>query len=155
MHWDGTAWTVVSAPLVTGQGIQLLTGNGAFQAVKALSAKDVWVVGDNVDGELVAHWDGATWTEVSGLGSDGVAWAVTAAPDGAVALVGEGDAAFIPLGLWDGTRFQVTTTRDPDNRVGTMVMEAVAALSATDIWAVGFYTQQGDKEQTIAMHVTS
>jgi len=147
MHWDGTAWTVVSDPL--------MTGNGVLQGVKALSSKDVWVVGVNNDAPLVAHWDGAAWTEVRGLGPDNVPWAVTAAPDGAVALVGESASPSIPLTRWDGTRLQVTTAQSPDLSPGTIVMQGIAALSATEIWAVGFYTPQGGKEQTIAMRLTS
>lgn len=70
-HWNGTRWSVVSAPSPSS-----VNGN-ALWGVTALRADDVWAVG-SVDGvldtsasttPLVAHWDGSTWVQVSAPGN--------------------------------------------------------------------------------------
>jgi hypothetical protein len=53
-HWDGAAWSVVSAGITN------------VQAIWGTSASDVWIGGSL--GALV-HYDGSTWSTVSGLGS--------------------------------------------------------------------------------------
>lgn len=100
-HWDGSAWTEVEAPHLTGH-LRRLT------AVTARTADDVWAVGLRGGKTVVLHWDGRDWTQAAAPPGDegsfltGVdaeaaddAWAVGAQPtaDG-----------FRPLRLhWDGT----------------------------------------------------
>jgi len=61
LRYDGTAWRSVAR---TG-----LPGDDAFRGVDAVSAGDVWVVGDHRGGgisrydTLAAHWNGTTWTQ--------------------------------------------------------------------------------------------
>ena len=58
-HWNGTAWSAVTAP--TGASTELFT-------VAALAANDAWAVGYNFNspaGTLVQHWDGTRWTVIS------------------------------------------------------------------------------------------
>src|SRR6266568_4599410 len=61
-HWDGSAWSVVSGPVVGSQ--QELDG------VAAISPDDAWAVGwyqDPSDSELyplIEHWDGTAWLPV-------------------------------------------------------------------------------------------
>jgi hypothetical protein len=59
LRYDGTAWQSVSH---TG-----LPGNETLHGVDAVSATDVWAVGDRRGGifsygTLAAHWNGTTWT---------------------------------------------------------------------------------------------
>jgi hypothetical protein len=59
LRYDGVAWRSVPR---TG-----LSGENTLLGVKAVSATDVWVVGDHVAGigaydTLAAHWNGTTWT---------------------------------------------------------------------------------------------
>jgi hypothetical protein len=56
-HWDGHAWRVVAVPApVPSPEIAGLT------AVTAVSAKDLWAVGQ---GHLVEHWNGKEWRVVT------------------------------------------------------------------------------------------
>lgn len=56
-HWNGTAWSVISAP---GQSRSALTG------IAVLSATDIWAVGghgyfDQPGQTLIEHWNGTVW----------------------------------------------------------------------------------------------
>ena len=62
LRYDGSSWGAVSR---SG-----LPGNETLQGVDAVSATDVWVVGDHRSGisrydTLAAHWNGTTWTQES------------------------------------------------------------------------------------------
>ena len=48
LHWNGTAWKTVAMPFVA-------------RKVGAVSAGDVWAVGENSQQPLAAHWDGTSW----------------------------------------------------------------------------------------------
>ncbi len=52
-HWDGSAWTLATFI----PGTQML-------GVEAVAANDVWAVGTNAFGPLIAHWDGSEWSTV-------------------------------------------------------------------------------------------
>lgn len=47
-HWNGTAWKTVAMPFVA-------------QRAGAVSATDIWAVGQNSSQPLAAHWDGTSW----------------------------------------------------------------------------------------------
>jgi hypothetical protein len=93
-HFDGTSWTLVTAPSVFGH--PSLTG------VSAVSASDVWAVGsgwsDQATGVPVAkpiylHFTGSTWASVAPPanvgGGDNLVRAVNALPSGDVFTVGQ------------------------------------------------------------------
>src|SRR5713101_5611054 len=59
-HWNGTAWSVVTAPKHVG----------VLDGITAISTNDVWAVGQfsNASGvfqTLIEHWNGHTWRVVS------------------------------------------------------------------------------------------
>jgi len=98
-HWNGARWSVVPSPNPAS------TDGNALWGVSAVSAGDVWAVG-NVGGvldtftsttPLVAHWDGTTWTQVSAPGSGGLS-GVAAEPGGAgISAVGNADKPASPF----------------------------------------------------------
>lgn len=60
MHWDGSAWTVVSTPN--------LRNSNMLNEVDFVSANDGWAVGtfeDNGSNTGVLHWNGSTWMPVN------------------------------------------------------------------------------------------
>lgn len=95
-HWDGGTWRRVPAPPDTG-----------YNAVVALSAKDVWAAGEHG----LIHWDGRRWAKTSrGLPADVVSTPglLSAASDRSVwAMVTAGLAEREVLVRWDGGRWQV------------------------------------------------
>jgi len=59
LHWDGRSWrNVTSSAFYVNYTVQL-------SSVAALSAHDVWAVGDSGNGGLIVHWDGRRWTRVA------------------------------------------------------------------------------------------
>jgi plastocyanin len=83
-HWDGTRWSVVPTPMDNFVG--------GLSAVAAVSAGDVWAVGEGVVtgvpyiAKVILHWDGTSWTRVSS--SFGSMSGVTALPQGVVFAAG-------------------------------------------------------------------
>lgn len=138
-----SCWQVVSSP---NQG----AGDNFLQGVAAVSASDVWAVGyyvnDVVTQTLVLHWDGTSWSIVSSPnpGDDnyllGVA-VVSASDVWAVGYYTDQDASRRYSTLverWDGNTWRVVDSPNPgafSNR-----LNGVAAVSATDVWAVGYAT---------------
>jgi hypothetical protein len=156
-QWDGSAWSVVASPNVD-------TMSNELYAVAAAGANDVWAVGyslydngtDAVDQALVEHWDGTAWQVIPNdnvdLGaSDLYGVAALSATD--VWAVGQyydyNDGLWKTLAQhWDGTAWTVVAT--PDGPTGSGVLESVAAVSATDVWAVGYAGNGSDK--TLILH---
>lgn len=59
-HWDGSAWSVINAPLPS-------TANtaGELLGVATIDPDDAWAVGNDQNGgalaALIEHWDGTSW----------------------------------------------------------------------------------------------
>jgi hypothetical protein len=136
-HWDGTAWSVEPSPN-PGEGSNLLRG------VAATSASDVWAVGEFSSGPgatstLIEHWDGAAWSVIPSPNppdaSSSYLVDVTATPAGDLWAVGYyRDFSSIHRTLiehWDGTAWSIVSSP------GQGSLSDVAALSPTDVWAVG------------------
>jgi len=136
-RWDGTRWHILPAPVV----------NGGVSAVAVVSADDVWAVGNhNSPGPaLTVHWDGRRWRETpspNGPASrqlSGVAavssrdvWAV-----GGTDTNGGGNDDSLAQ-HWDGVRWRAIPTPH-DGALYESILDAVAAVSAHDVWAVGRY----------------
>ena len=135
-HWDGTRWSVVAAPNIsTSAGLLGISGT---------SANDIWAVGrvfrhPNVE---ILHFDGQTWSQVAAPNPafDSVLTAVTAIAPNNVWAVGETDVGPVRTLIehWDGTSWNVVPSPSPSTGTfGSNVLTGVAAVSASDIWAVG------------------
>jgi hypothetical protein len=128
LHWDGTRWTRVTTPS-TGQQFNGLTG------VSAVSPTDVWAVGNestpSVAKSLVLHWNGSRWTRIPLPHVPGIyLYSVDALSH--TNVWASGDSAGKRLVLrWNGAQWSVMRSTKPGE------LKSVAALSATDAWAVG------------------
>lgn len=62
-HWNSKKWSVVAAPSTMGN-------NGILSGVAAISADDVWAVGeqngDRFTKTLIMHWGGKKWSVIPG-----------------------------------------------------------------------------------------
>lgn len=67
-HWDGTAWTVIDAPLPSTENTA-----GELLGVATIGPDDAWAVGNGQSGgaldALIEHWDGVSW-QAAALPSD-------------------------------------------------------------------------------------
>jgi hypothetical protein len=87
-HFDGTSWTIVTAPA---------PANSALNGISAASATNIWAVGQVGNATFAEHFDGTTWNFVSianptsPSGGSNDLLAVTALPDGTVVAVGGQD----------------------------------------------------------------
>jgi hypothetical protein len=139
-HWDGMSWSVVAAPNNST--------NGALLGVSGTLATDIWAVGrsqrhPNVE---VLHFDGQTWSNVAAPNPffDSVLTGVTALAPKNVWAVGETNVGPIQTLVehWDGTSWSVVPSPNPNggSTNGNNLLSGIAAVSATDIWAVGYTT---------------
>ena len=141
-HWDGSSWSVVATPALTWT-------NTRIDSIDGTGPNDVWAVGKANEPEtttqpLILHYDGSNWSIVPGPVVTGT-WAgldaVTAiAPDdvwvvGSIAGVSYRDQQPY-IAHWDGEEWTVfdSPTGDGDSSH----LSAVDAISANDVWAVGY-----------------
>ncbi len=147
-HWNGTSWSIVSSPAFTG-----VTISGG--AISADSSTDVWAMGglatsSTTQENVSLHWDGTSWTQIpaahlrfGGVGpltalSPANVWAVGTGPG-----VPTGGFSAHPTAViehWNGTSWSVIPSPNP-NPQGNNSLGAVAAVSASNIWAMGLQLQ--------------
>lgn len=141
-RWNGAAWSTVAAPIANANG-----GGISLRAVTAVSATDIWAVGDQENpliGEggtydsVTEHWDGTSWTVVGLALQDSTLYGVAATgPADAWAVDASG---LMRTQHWDGATWSLVSTPDPGTGSG---LQGVAAVSASDIWAVGWTNTSG------------
>ena len=145
-HWNGTAWKVVPSP--SPKGVTFLN------AVAARTVNDAWAVGLVIVGPgsnsrtLIEHWNGKSWVRVPSP-------SFTKAPRGTqvqnslnsvaeisasnVWAVGDyivgSDAAQTLIEHWNGTKWTIIPS--PVGLVNPNFLNAIAAVSPTDLFAVG------------------
>jgi hypothetical protein len=158
-HWDGSNWTVVNSPNVSGANQDILRG------AAAASSKDIWAVGrskasDAVKRTLIEHWTGSSWKIVTSpnFNSEGDGLdAVTAISSSNAWAVGSATLNGTPQALtehWDGTRWSVVSAPSPGTGgtypAGTLLW-STAASGSSDVWAVGQYFD-GTAIRTLTLH---
>jgi hypothetical protein len=133
-HWNGSAWSIVSSPV----------SSGSLSAVSATSSTDAWAVGNDggQDQTLALHWNGSSWSSVpmpvfypgfAGKVLNDVA-AISAHNAWAVGTYLDDVNDHRPVTEhWDGSQWSITDAGTA-NGGG---LDALQAISATDIWAVG------------------
>src|SRR5262245_59206167 len=119
----------------------------SLNGVAVLSSCSAWAVGGvlvgSTDQTLIVHWNGTSWQQVDSPNpsSDDVLEAVAGTSGRNIWAVGEyststGDKTLIAH--WGGTRWrQVPSPNPASGPAGINVLYGVAALSASDAWAVG------------------
>jgi hypothetical protein len=137
-----------------------------LKSIEVIAEDDVWAVGSDKRGlhvssadMLLQHWDGSTWTrdpfydqtlngwvnelsEIDAVAPNDV-WAVGTRYDG-VNLS-------LPLILhWDGTAW--TRLPDPAGLEDQAGLRAVEAISANDVWAVGWTGDDIEHMQVLILH---
>src|SRR5262249_41041843 len=145
-RWDGSSWSVVPSPTVP------TISHAELNGVAAVSATDVWAVGDSLafvgsgigNVPVIEHWDGVSWSLVSSptIPEGGRLQAVTAISSTDIWAVGNRlNGVFPTVGLaehWDGLSWSVVPMAPPNTSGLLQEIRAVSAVSSTDVWAVGF-----------------
>jgi hypothetical protein len=149
-HWNGTRWSVITSPNIGP--------DSSLFGIAVVTARDIWAVGDSngLYDTLVEHWNGTRWSIVqSPNASDtNILSAVTAvsASDlwavGVTAGTSTGDKDQALIEHWDGTSWSVVQS-PPAGLYGNLLY-SVSAVSANDIWAVGY--AQASSGRTLTEH---
>jgi hypothetical protein len=154
-HWNGTAWKTVPSPNAGPRA-----SANALTGVAATSADNAWAVGSYssgaTGGTLIEHWNGSAWKIVPSPNADGAALSSTLL---AVTVTSARDAWavgwYVALGRswsltehWNGTAWSRVPSPNP-GAPGSTSLDAVAANSAANAWAVGY---DGDPDETLALH---
>jgi hypothetical protein len=143
-HFDGTAWSIVPSPNRSGHTHNVLHG------VSGTSASDVWAVGFSHDGTLpsrtlIQHWDGTKWAIVPSPSPEDQlnelrAVAAISADDAWAVGFRSGTGTQEPIDTfvlhWDGSAW--THVPSPNIAGGANQLFGITAVSADEIWAVGF-----------------
>jgi hypothetical protein len=139
MHWDGTTWQLVPSPN-PGVGNRL---NG----VATTPSGEVWAVGyyrpaEGVSQPFMLHWNGSAWDHITGPTTSASSHLneVVAVENDNIWAVGYSywpprTVTFIEH--WDGSQWTIVASPSPS--ADSSILHGVAAISANDVWAVGYY----------------
>ncbi len=153
-HYNGTAWSVSPGPTTF-----LPTDEPALESITAISATDMWAAGFILTDvysalyPLFEHYDGTGWTAYETLDSDAVMYGISANATNDVWAVGTVAEYSTAIEHYDGSTWSVMSS--PNAGAGWNVLFGVAALSPTNVWAVGWYTAQANStrpEKTLIEH---
>jgi hypothetical protein len=167
LHWDGQQWHAVPHPLM-----ETLGRNGPneaeFSAISALSANDIWMVGNvSIDhpnasaaNELkpaIEHWDGQQWQVVTSPDPGGIfdvlnavtvlsandVWAVGATDQTVHTEYGQGQNL---IEHWNGKKWRIIASSQSPQK---LTLTGITAVSPDDVWAVGI-THNGVQNGVLA-----
>jgi hypothetical protein len=144
LHFGGSSWSAVTAPTIPGDST-------AFYDVKAISATDVWALGNatnpsGLPAPFAAHYDGKTWKIIPTVnpGTFGSSLGTLAAsgPKDVWAIGGTftngSESSFVTLTEhWNGKHFSVV--KSPNANTGDNVLNGAVAIASNDAWAIGDY----------------
>ena len=153
--WNGSAWSIQSAPVPTG------TVASSFSGVSCTAASSCEAVGSYVNGSgvtatLAEHWNGTAWSVQStpnptGATSSELASVSCTAANACEAVGDTVTSAEQPLAeAWNGTSWALQTTRVPTGATAT-ALSGVSCVAATGgCMAVGHYDNSSGTKLTLA-----
>ena len=122
-----SGFQVVTSPTVTGSNLN---------AVSAVSPTDIWAVGSDSTGPLIENFNGTSWSVVAAPAvSGGTLSGVTRLVQERRLGRGQATAPAPLVEFFNGTSWSIQTT--PAIAGGAATLNAVTAISPTDVWAVG------------------
>jgi hypothetical protein len=150
-----SSWKVVPSP---SPG----SASNALIWLETISASNVWAVGvsQNTNGPsltLVEHWNGASWKVVpspSPGSASSALFGIEAISASNIWAVGRYQNATGPsltlVEHWNGASWKVVPSPSPGSSANQL--NAIEAVSASNIWAVGRYQNTPDTAQTLVEH---
>lgn len=97
--------------------------------IDASSASDIWIISDQRSGPFTEHFNGTTWSVVTIPVRMTINAVLDLAPTNAWSVGDE-------VAHWNGTSWKVVPNATSYNSGNHL--EAITALSPTDLWAVGY-----------------
>ena len=144
-HWDGARWSVVPTPDPRSV-LNPSLNNQKFDAISAVSANDIWVVGGayhfdidtlglQVFFPLIERWDGSSWKIIRLPASFPRIFlnSVVALSASDVWVAGENRNESL-VEHWDGSQWSQISLPAAFN---SSVLDTLAAIAPDDIWAAG------------------
>lgn len=140
-HWDGMTWNLIPSPNVPK------ALDDKLYAVEGVATNDVWAVGesDNANSNnykiLTEHWNGTQWSIIPSVTGNRVVYGLAAIASNNVWAVGasvnqqSGKSQTLVI-HWNGTAW--STVASPSVGSFSNILQSVRAVSANDIWAVGY-----------------
>ena len=158
----------LSAAAAPSPGRSATAVAGQLSGVAALSRSDAWAVGyrcvpgctaSSVLETLILHWDGSTWAPVAspspGASQSILAGVTALSPSDAWAAgwYNVPSGGFRTLVLhWNGARWAQVPSPSPEVVDGSF-LSSVSAVSATNVWAAGwYYGPGGESSSTLVLH---
>ena len=142
-HWNGNHWNLVSSPNVG-------TGDNDLYGVSAISANNVWAVGQSSGNTLIEHWNGSQWSVVTSPNM-GQLTAITTISATNIWAVGGLSQTIVEH--WNGVKWSIVPSPNPGTIAGEFnVLNSVTAVAANNIWAVGYYSSSTNAYQTLVEH---
>jgi hypothetical protein len=132
-----TSWTAASTPAT----------HGFLDSVAAVSASDVWAVGQNYSNStpLIERWNGSAWHVVKSPSLSGNLRSVFKVTATDIWAVGSTPTDTL-IENWNGTNWSVVPSPSPGNN--TNALFSVSGTSSSDIWAVGNQSSQQGSTST-------
>jgi hypothetical protein len=156
-HWDGTTWKRVPSQNPGGA-----SGENKLLGIAASSPADTWAVGYYSAGgparTLVERWNGSAWqVQMSPSPSsshdnilNGVA-STSSKNAWAVGYYNDGSGKQTLIEHWNGKGWKKQKSQDPGGSNHDNVLTGIAAVSANNAWAVGYYSD-GTTTHTLVEH---
>ncbi|CAN5855750.1 hypothetical protein BH20ACI4_BH20ACI4_27790 [soil metagenome] len=134
LRWDGTSWTTVT---FFDDPVSPQFGISSVKSIAVVNDNDLWIVGSRFGGaSWTLHWDGISLTTIPSPNID----SGNSLKD--ISVINSNDiwavGSFIVI-RWNGTEWQIV----PGNLPRSMHLGGVAAVSPTEVWAVGTTTTCG------------
>lgn len=155
-RWSGGVWSVST-------GANVNADTNVLSGVAAASGSDVWAVGyyRNVSRleTLIERWNGSSWSVVAspnGTPYDNSLQDVAVVSGSDVWVVGSYiNSSSVHVTLiehWNGGSWTIVSSPNPGT--GGNNLFGVTATPGGDVWAVGYYYDIGEPDQTLIMHWT-
>lgn len=161
-QWNGTSWSIVpgATNLPTNNGNAL----GGLAVIPGTS--NLWATGDYIDATtgnyetLIEQWDGTSWSVIPSpnykpttnwnIVVGVVALSATNAWTVGVTLNTQKSTLQTLIEHWNGTAWSIVRSSGPstDNNI----LASVAAVSPSNIWAVGYYQDANGFDETLTEH---
>jgi hypothetical protein len=148
-QWNGSQWSVIASPNSASQ-YNDLTG------IAAVSANNIWVVGNSNNGSqtLIEQWNGSQWSIVAspnpGSSSNSLNAVATISASDVWAVGSFSNSSGVQQTLieqWNGSKWSIITSSNPGSV--SNLLNAVAVVSASNVWAVGEYSSTNYASQSL------